>query len=444
MKPHIFQNLEFFVLLGPALLTVVLLKRVGPQSFRMAIIAFSAFFILAMPNIKMAYVVLVLAVLASIFIVSRVLLRLRSAGAKVRLLYVVLGCVIVFSLVKFGSVSSFISKSLGLAGDYRVSILPVFGFAFLALKSYSLLADICGGKIKQIGFMDFTAYFLFFPTFLAGPLERFGKFALSLNQATSSRDELRSLQTELPRFLIGAFKVFVVAGVFQRYALPFLKEDDFASGRTLYLGAVAYYAFEYMNFSGYSDMAISAARVLGIKLPENFNFPYMARSLTELWRRWHMSFAAWLRDYIYYPLLFLLMQRLRPASAAIQIYLSALSIFITFVICGLWHGDQTGTVLFGVLSGLVLGAEAIVTARYDRRVARALEEKPKLRAFYDAGARIFTFHVAALTFAPVLLSNQQLGYVWRYFSAASSGFFYKYMSYLELFSIVAKKLWDKL
>jgi alginate O-acetyltransferase complex protein AlgI len=439
MNPHIFQNLEFFVLLVPTLLLTILAKRMGPVPFRAALIVFSLFFIVVLPGMKLSYGVLLVVLAGLLFVSARVLLWAQANRKRVKLIYVICGCVVVFSLIKFSSISSPLSKLLGLEKDYRLSLIPIFGFAFFALRSYSLLADIAGGKIKQLTALDFLSYVLFFPTFLAGPVERFGNFARSLEEAARSRDEFQSLKHELPRFIIGAFKVFVVAGFLQRYALPFLKEDDFAKGTTLYLGAVAYYFFEYMNFAGYSDMAISTARVLGIKLPENFNFPYVSRSLTELWQRWHMSFAAWLRDYIYYPLFFLLVRRVRP-SAAGQAYLSGLSIFITFVICGLWHGDQLGTILFGVLSGLVLGAEAIATAKYKSSLTKALEKRPGLQPLYDFGAWLVTFHVSVITFAPVLLSREQLGYIMRHFSPL----FDKLAGYLALISGLAQRLWDKL
>jgi alginate O-acetyltransferase complex protein AlgI len=212
----------------------------------------------------------------------------------------------------------------------------------------------------------------------------------------------------LPRLLIGAFKSFVIAGLLQQHALPFLDYRHVIGAATIYLGFVTYYWFEYMNFAGYTDMAIATSRMAGISLPENFNHPYLATSLTDLWRRWHMTLAAWLRDYVYYPVLFTLMSWLAPATKEGKTGLSALSIFITFAICGLWHGQTYGMLFFGLSSGVVLAAEAIISAYLKRPAEAAVRAHAGLRVMYPWALRVVTFHIAIITFGPVLLTNEQL------------------------------------
>jgi D-alanyl-lipoteichoic acid acyltransferase DltB (MBOAT superfamily) len=316
--------------------------------------------------------------------------------------------VILFGILKFKVVFHLFNNVLNLDGDFVKSLFPLLGFSFLAVKLFSFFVEVSAGRVKTINPIDYLVYFTFFPTFLSGPITRYPAFTKSVTAAAKSPTHWSVWQTQLPRFLIGCVKVFAVAGILKGLALPFLTDKELTVLMTVYIGAIAYYWYEYINFSGYSDLAISSSKVLGIEVPENFNYPFMATSLTDLWRRWHITLAHWLRDYIYYPLLFTLSKYLKPKGKLVNSILAAVSIFITFTICGFWHGEALGMILFGVLSGFVLGVETILTQNIGPKFKKFMKGRETLKLFYNGGARILTFHIALLTFGPVLLSNEQL------------------------------------
>ena len=415
MTPHIFQNLEFFLLLIPAMLLIILSqyisKIIGGWLFKVTLIAVSLFFLAGLPGLNWKYAVLMLSVLGIGLVCGYVLLLSKKFAPKnsvwvMRLFWAAV--VGLFAFLKFKVVFHLFNNVLNLEPEFLKSLFPLLGFSFLAVKLFSFFVEVASGKVKKINPIDYLVYFTFFPTFLSGPITRFPGFTKSVNVAAKSPTHWSEWQTQLPRFLLGCVKVFAVAGILKGFALPFLTDKELAVVMTVYIGAIAYYWYEYMNFSGYSDLAISSSKIMGIEVPENFNYPFMATSLTDLWRRWHMTLAHWLRDYIYYPLLFTLSKLLKPKGKFLSSILAAISIFITFTICGLWHGEALGMIMFGVLSGFVLGVETIIGQNIGPRFRKFIKERNTLSLFYNGSARVLTFHIALLTFGPVLLSNDQL------------------------------------
>lgn len=410
MTPAIFQNIEFFLLLPFALGLIILGAKLGGWSFKLAIIVTSVFFIAALPGIKGAYVLFMTAFMAVIWMVGKIIVHdiLQSVGSKARQATIATVVIVfVFSFIKYPTFKSLVLFPFGLDISLT-SLVPILGFSFFGLKAYSFFADISAGRIKAINSLSFLAYFLYFPTFLSGPITRYPQFSQTLEKAAETEFSWMVLGEQAPRFVLGLFKTFVLAGLLSVHAIPFLTARQLTDPMTVYVGLVAYYWYEYMNFSGYSDLAITTSKILNIDIPENFNKPFLATSLTDLWRRWHMSLAHWLRDYIYYPLLFKLMNTLKPKRQFIQASLSSLSIFITFVLCGLWHGQAFGMILFGVLSGIVLGVEILLTQLAWPKVKGIVEKDGWVSLGYAGLSRIFTFHIAILTFGPVLMDDENI------------------------------------
>jgi len=412
MSPEIFQNAEFFLLLPFVLLVLQISKYAGRKVFVISMLICSFIFIFALPGITYAY--LITSITALILIFSIIKLFILSTERNSRFLF--FGTIFVWlffvMILKYRYWVAFSDEFTPIAGVLNESLLPLFGFAFMAVRVYSVIVDARAGKILKFTLLDFLTYIFWFPAFLSGPIERFDKFVGALEGTLKSKEPILALWLQnLPRFLIGCFKVFVIAGLLNRLALPFMVEGGVPSSLMLiYIGAFFYYWYEYVNFSGYSDLAISTSKTVGISLPENFNHPYLATSLTDLWRRWHMTLAGFLRDYIYYPLFFFLVQKLSRITGLSQIKFSAISIFITFGICGIWHGETYGMLYFGFASGLVLAIETLIS----RPLSKAIEQRisrfdrfPILGYIYPWFKRFLTLHLAMLTFAPVLLSNSQ-------------------------------------
>jgi alginate O-acetyltransferase complex protein AlgI len=406
MPPFPFNNIEFFVVLVPVIVLVLAARRLGGGAHTWAVVLASVALFVWLPGLTAAYV----ALFAVLVLLMWFAANARSSSHPAAISGLAAGIVLV----------AFVWFRLDAAGwlprrESALSLLPAFGFAFFVVKAIGLVSDVIAGRVQSATLGEVIAYFLFFPTLIAGPIFRYGDFVTQLRASVALRNDFGRIAASAPRLLVGAFKVMVVAALLEPLSIHALSPDDIAnSGRSVYLGALAYYFFEYINFSGYSDMAIATCGMLGLSAPENFNFPFLARNLTELWRRWHMSFAFWLRDYIYFPINFRLAMRFRASKKRERTLCAAAAIFLTFVLCGAWHGFTPGPLLFGVLSGVVLGLEAMAAGfgwKNDYQVS--LRSTAAGRVVDDTVRQIWTLHVAAMTFAPVLLTTDQLHGVLR-------------------------------
>jgi alginate O-acetyltransferase complex protein AlgI len=220
-------------------------------------------------------------------------------------------------------------------------VLPV-GISFYTFQTMSYTIDVYRGQMKATrDAVAFTAYILFFPQLVAGPIER-GRQLLPqflkprVFDEGAARDGMRQL-------LWGLFKKVVVADNCAYYADQIFGNEGNHYGGALLLG-VFLFAFQiYADFSGYSDIAIGTARLFNIHLMRNFNYPYFSRDIGEFWRRWHISLSTWFRDYLYIPL---------GGSKGSKLFV-ARNVMIIFLVSGLWHGANWTFVAWGALNGLL-------------------------------------------------------------------------------------------
>lgn len=223
-------------------------------------------------------------------------------------------------------------------------VLPL-GLSFHVFQSLSYVIEVYRGRYRaEKNYLTYALYVMFFPQLVAGPIER--PYHLLPQLKLEHRLNPDNIKDGLERMLWGFFKKIVIADNLALYVNQvFLHPHDY-SGSILVVATIFFAVEIYCDFSGYSDIAIGSARVLGIGLIENFNYPYLSRSMSEYWRRWHMSLSNWLRDYLYYPLALSI-----KASAHIKLYAA---LFITMVLIGLWHGANWTFIAFGALHGLYL------------------------------------------------------------------------------------------
>jgi len=227
--------------------------------------------------------------------------------------------------------------------DHRtLSIVLPIGISFYTFSAISYIMDVRKGKVLPRGLLDIALYLVFFPKLVSGPIQRSGDF---FSQADSRREVgWDSFSCGIQIFVFGLFKKIVLADrlsvfVDQVYAAP----AAFGS-LTILLAAIAYSLQIYFDFSGYSDMAIGIARILGFNLPRNFNLPYLSHNVTELWKRWHISLSSWLLDYLYISLG-------GNRKGKVRTYIN---LIMTMVLGGLWHGANWTYVVWGLLHGLAL------------------------------------------------------------------------------------------
>ena len=219
-------------------------------------------------------------------------------------------------------------------------ILPV-GISFYTFHGLSYVLDIYNGKIKaEKNFVDYSVFVSFFPLLVAGPIER-ATHLLPQIQKERKFDYSKSIDG-LRQILWGLFKKIVIADNCAEYANTIFNNSADQSGSNLVLGALFFTVQIYCDFSGYSDIALGTARLLGIELLKNFSFPYFSRDIAEFWRRWHISLSSWFRDYLYIPL----------GGSKGGIWMKIRNTFIIFLVSGFWHGANWTFIFWGFLNAL--------------------------------------------------------------------------------------------
>ena len=257
------------------------------------------------------------------------------------------GLLVYFKYLNF-FIDSFASlfKSLGIkANIHTLRIIMPLGISFFVFKLISYVIEINRGHIEPSkDLVSFATYVSFFPCLMAGPIDR----PAFLKQLDKARDFNYNMAVDGCRqFIWGMFKKVAIADNIAGCVDVVWNGGTFASlpGGNLIMVAVLYSFQMYMDFSGYSDMAIGVGKALGLKVARNFNYPFFALNVTDYWRRWHMSLTSWLTDYVFMPL----NVKFRDWGKAGMI----LAIIINFVLVGMWHGDNWTYALFGLYHGLL-------------------------------------------------------------------------------------------
>lgn len=221
--------------------------------------------------------------------------------------------------------------------------LPV-GISFYTFQCLSYTIDVYRGSVPaQKNLINFGAYVALFPQLIAGPIVRYADIARELEHREHSWE---NAAVGLRRFLVGLGKKVILADNFALLIRLFRQSGE-KSVLFYWMYAVAFTLNIYFDFSGYSDMAIGLGRVLGFHFVENFNYPYLSRSVTEFWRRWHISLGSWFRDYVYIPM----------GGSRVSRWRWVLNILTVWMLTGLWHGAAWNFVLWGLLFAALLLAE---------------------------------------------------------------------------------------
>ena len=244
-------------------------------------------------------------------------------------------------------ISSF-NAATGLSITLLRLALPV-GISFYTLQCLSYTIDLYRGQVAvQKNPISFGAYVVLFPQLIAGPIVRYSDVARELDNRSHSWE---NVALGLRRFLIGLGKKVLIADNFA-LLMRLFRESEAQSVVFYWMYAIAFALNIYFDFSGYSDMAIGLGRIMGFHFPENFNFPYISRSIQEFWRRWHMTLGGWFRDYIYIPL----------GGNRVSKGRWVFNTLVVWMLTGLWHGAAWNFVLWGLLYAALLLLEKFVPA----------------------------------------------------------------------------------
>ncbi|MBI3165842.1 MAG: MBOAT family protein [Chloroflexi bacterium] len=242
------------------------------------------------------------------------------------------------------------------------SLAVPLGLSYVTFQMIAYLVDVWKGTIPaERNFVAFATYLLFFPKLVSGPITRYKPFASQALEPAASAEDIadgirRLLSGFIKRTLIANQLALAANAVFN---LPTANvEPKFA-----WLALIAYTLQIFFDFSGYTDMALGLGLMIGIRLPENFNFPYLAQSVSDFWRRWHITLSTWFREYVFYPL-----ERKRFKWMGQQI-----NILIVFLLTGLWHGFKPTFIVWGLIHGIALAMESLGFGRWLKGAWRPIQ-----------------------------------------------------------------------
>ena len=244
----------------------------------------------------------------------------------------------------------------GSSFTWKDIILPL-GISFYTFQAMSYPIDVYWKKVPaQKNILIFGTYISMFPQLIAGPIVRYEQIS---RQFTGRNPSISEISSGIQRFIIGLSKKVLIAnnvGLIWDHYSTILSPDLSLLGA--WLGIIAFTLQIYFDFSGYSDMAIGLGKMLGFSFPENFRFPYMSSSITEFWRRWHITLGSWFRDYVYIPL----------GGNRKGIFRQILNIIIVWAITGLWHGASWNFVLWGLYYAVLLIIEKLFLLRLQKHI----------------------------------------------------------------------------
>ena len=264
-----------------------------------------------------------------------------------------------FAILEFNILGNYFDLSTEI--PFFNLILPL-GISFYTFQTLSYTIDVYRGTLKPSKtFSEFALFVAFFPQLVAGPILRAKQFLPQLREKIQNYETKGSIrqiifQNNHLKFGITLMAFGFIKKMFFADNIAPLVDDIFfnpigAESFTIILGALAFAVQVYGDFSGYTDIAIGAAFILGFKIPANFNKPYFATSPTAFWNKWHISLSLWVRDYLYLPLIF------KNRKSTSRIFLS---LMIAFILIGFWHGAGWGFIVFGIVHGLYVGVHTVL------------------------------------------------------------------------------------
>ena len=313
-----------------------------------------------------AYLLLMLASIVLNYIVGLFLSRANTQQS--RRMYLVTGVILNLSIFGFFKYANWLVDILAgiipnlTATDILASPihLPI-GISFFTFQAMSYIIDVYRNETdSQKNPFHLGLYIASFPQLIAGPIVRYNQVA---DQIIHRKHSFTLFASGVERFVIGLSKKVIIANPMAAMADRIFAVDyTQLSPELAWLGVVCYTLQIYFDFSGYSDMAIGLGRMFGFNFPENFNYPYISRSIQEFWRRWHISLSGWFRDYLYFPL-----GGNRGSSAK-----TYRNLLIVFILCGLWHGASWNFLFWGLFHGVFLVLERKILSKWLKSCSRII------------------------------------------------------------------------
>jgi len=342
----LFSSISFLFYFLPAILLVYFLV---PFKFKNAVLlAFSLFFY-AWGGVKYALFMILAIVMGYIF--GLLIEKFRGKTVSKVILGIAVASIISFMLY-FKYMDFFIENINGIFGTsipLLKIVLPI-GISFYTFQIISYVVDVYRGEKAQKNPINLAAYVAMFPQLIAGPIVRYADVARELEHRTHS---LPLAAAGARRFIIGlAKKVLIANSMYDLSEIAYAATEKTVLFYWIY--GIAIMLYIYFDFSGYSDMAIGLGKIFGFTFLENFNYPFISKSVTEFWRRWHMSLGSWFRDYLYIPL----------GGNRVPKWRWFINIFAVWLFTGFWHGASWNFIIWGLFFGVLLVIEKFWTYKF--------------------------------------------------------------------------------
>ncbi len=349
-----FNSIFFLFSALPLFYALYLLTPPKGKRYMLLVISFAAYF-----WVEPLFSILLLMLACYLYLLNLRMQQVRQYK-KLAICMELIG-IVLFLLLYFkyyGFLLSGISALTSFDFTLRLLIAPA-GISFISFSLISYAIDLYQGKLqKQPKLGDFLLYVFYFPKIIMGPIMRYPDFEAQLKPL---RISIAATHEGLCRFVIGLAKKVILANTFA-FLFEQISANAALSMLSAWIGAFAFTFQIYFDFSGYSDMAIGLSLLLGIRMPENFHYPYMANSIKDFWKRWHITLSTWFKDYVYIPL----------GGSRRKLPRVILNTFIVWSLTGLWHGASWNFVLWGIYYFVLLMLERYVLGGFLRKCPQAL------------------------------------------------------------------------
>ena len=347
----LFSSIPFLYYFLPLVLAVYFLV---PRGAKNAVLFASSLLFYAWGEPR--FCVFMLLSIAQGYVFGRLIERNRKHTRRSKL-FLTASVALSLALLAYCKYADFFLSSVNAVTGLSFKLLHValpIGISFYTFQILSYVVDVYRGSVPaQKSFLKLGTYIAMFPQLIAGPIVRYAEIAPQLD---SRQTTLEDVSSGACRFVIGLSKKVLLANVLYELITAFQQSRDL-SVLYFWLYAVSFALQLYFDFSGYSDMAIGLGRIFGFRFSENFNYPYISASITEFWRRWHISLGSWFRDYVYIPL----------GGNRVSKAKWLRNILVVWMLTGLWHGASWNFVLWGLGFAVLLVAEKLVYGRLLQR-----------------------------------------------------------------------------
>ncbi|MBS6252380.1 MAG: MBOAT family protein [Clostridium sp.] len=352
----VFSSITFLFYFLPIVLALYYLV---PNKFKNLILLISSFIFYFYGEPK--YVLLMAFSIISTYICGILVDKYR--GTKTAKLFLILEIIISIGLLIYFKYADFIIKNINLWLSQKIDLINVLlpiGISFYTFQMISYVVDIYRGEVKvQKNILKLATYVSLFPQLIAGPIVRYSTIEKQLENREYS---INKFSLGVRRFVIGLGKKVLIANVIGTLVNTFFISED-KSILFYWLYAIGVMLQIYFDFSGYSDMAIGLGKMFGFDFLENFNYPYIATSITDFWRRWHISLSSWFRDYVYIPL----------GGNRVSKIKWIRNIMVVWILTGLWHGAEWNFIIWGIYLGILLIIEKLFLLKKTEKIPKFLK-----------------------------------------------------------------------